>query len=101
MEEKTEAEKIHADWSQSSHTPTIAEVKTAALLAWAGYITSLKKMIMKNMDISGIPLDQIEKLTAIVTEKVWIINLTPTSQLGSILACVKCPELWLKNMELS
>ena len=40
-------------------------------------------------------------MAAIVTETVLIKNMTPTSHLSSILACVKCPVLRLRNMELS
>ena len=80
---------------------SVSEVKTAALLAWEGYLTSVEYMNIVNIDITDIPRDQMKKLTAIVTGEVWIDNITPTSHLGSILAWVKCPVLWLRNMELT
>ena len=41
------------------------------------------------------------KMASIVTEVVWIANMAPSSQLGSILASVQCPELWLEKMDLT
>ena len=80
MQEKTFtviAAKIQDDgWLR--YQPSLSEVKTAALLAWEGHLTSLKNMHIVNMDITDIPLAQMEKLTAIVTVGVEIINLTPT-----------------------
>ena len=73
----------------------------AALLAGEGYLTFLKHISIRNMDITDIPRDQMEKLISVVTEKVWIEIMTPTSRLGSILASVKCTELELRHMGLS
>ena len=42
-----------------------------------------------------------DKLASIVTRIVDIINMTPASRVGSILANVQCPVLSLWNMELS
>ncbi len=100
-QKKNEANKIQAAWSDYKHWPSKAEVKRAALLAWEGHLTTVNDMRIEDMDISDIPLAQMEKLTAIVTVGVEIINLTPTSQLSSILACVKCTVLWLSDMQLS
>ena len=50
--------------------------------------------------ITDIPRNQMGKLTSIVTERVTIINMTHTDQLGSILASVKCPVLELWRMDL-
>ena len=99
--ERPEPERIQRTWSQLSHTPTKAGVKRAALLALEGSLTSVKNMLIRNMHITDIPRAQMEKLTTIATERVWIDNMTPTSQLNCILACVKCPWLWLDDMSLS
>ena len=125
LENENEDNKILSEWSQWTKDPklshkksnnldidiqeywrtamesTKAEIKKAAQLAWEGHLTSLKCIDIRNMDITDIPQDQMEKLTAIVTWVVWIDNMTPTSHLSSILACVKCPGLVLCNMELS
>ena len=96
-----EAAKIKAYWSNPRHTPSVSELTMASLLAWEGHLIYVKYMKIKNMDITDILKDQMEKLTSIVTERVWIDNLPPTSQLSSILARVKCKRLNLKNIELS
>ena len=54
-----------------------------------------------SMNISDILRGHMKALTSIVTDEVWIYNLMPNNQLGSILVAVNCPELWLYNMDLS
>ena len=71
------------------------------MLVWEGYLTGMERMAITDLNISDIPRDQIEKLASIVTRMVLIVNMTHADQLGSILASVKCPVLWLKNMRLS
>ena len=87
------------DWVYGSDSV----VKTAAMLAWEGYLTSLKDLSLINKDITDIPRVEVEKLASIVTESVWIDNMTPIRKLDSILAGVQvqCTELWLDNIELS
>ena len=58
-------------------------------------------MNIRDMDISDIPSDYMEKLASIVTNGVWINNMTPTSQLGSILASVQSTLLVLRDMDLT
>ena len=98
---KTAAARIHSDWSQSSHWPSEAEIKRAALLAWEGRLTSVEWMFIDDINITDIPQDQMENLTSIVKWRVGITNMTHASQLGSILASIKCTMLWLEIMELS
>ena len=100
-QKQTEADRIKAAWSQSSQFPSVAEVRSAALLAQEGYLTSVKRMYIGHMDISDIPSDHLGKLASIVTERVYIWSMTPNSQLGSILASVQCYELALQNMDLN
>ena len=47
----SEADQISSSWSQSSHEPSVTEVRRAALLAWEDYLTSVKRMVIKNMDL--------------------------------------------------
>ena len=98
---KTEADKIQADWSQFSHCLSVAEIKRAAQLAWEGFLTSMECMWIYDKSITDIPRDHLEKLASIVTEGVWIDNMTHTDQLGSILASVKCTVFRLERMDLS
>ena len=89
-----------SDWSQFSHGPSVSEVRSAALLAWEGYLTSVKYMNIRNMDISDIPCDQMAKLASIVTDRVVIWNITHNLDLSSILVSVQCTRLQLDDMEL-
>ena len=84
-----------SDWSQFSHGPSVLEVRSAALLAWEGYLTSVKYMNIRNMDISDIPCDQMAKLASIVTDRVVIWNITHNLDLSSILVSVQCTRLQL------
>ena len=52
---RNEANKIRADWSQPSHVPSEAEIKTAALLAWEGRLTSVEWIYIDNINITDIP----------------------------------------------
>ena len=57
--------------------------------------------MITNKSITDIPRDQMEKLASIVTERVWIHNMTHADQLGGILASVKLPVLGLYYMRLN
>lgn len=101
LKKRSEADKIQEDWSQVSHSPSVAEVSNAALLAWQGYLPTVRCMRIENMDTSNIISDTMGKLASIVTDRIWIYNMSPPSQLGSILANVQCPGLRLWYMALS
>ena len=95
------ADKIQSAWSQGSHEPSVEEVRSAALLAWEGYLTSVKYMDIRNIDISDINSDHLAKLASIVTDSVYIRNIRHNNQLSSIMASVQCRELVLWDMSLS
>ena len=88
----------HLDWV---YYGSDSEVKTAAMLAWEGYLTSVEHLSFIDKDITDIPRVEIEKLASIVTRNIWIDNTTPTRKLDSILAGAKCTELTLLNIVLS
>ena len=69
--------------------PSKTEVERAALLAQEEYLTSVKYMDIRKMNISDIPSDQMDKLASIATETVIIDNMTPASRVSSILASVQ------------
>ena len=98
---RNEADYIQADWSNGLYRPSEAEIERAALLAWEGHLTSVKYMIIKNISITDIPRDYMERLASVVTGLVHIQMMDHTDQLGSILANIKCTRLFLCNMELS
>ena len=83
-----ETAKIQGDWSQLSHRPSEAEIRTAALLASSGPLTSVEYLNIVDIDITDIPRDQLKKLASIVTGGVVFDNLTHTQDLSSILASV-------------
>ena len=97
----TEHESLIQDWLGKELELTMSELKTVSLLASEGYLTSVYTMNFVYTNTTGIPSDQVEKLASIVTEEVRINNMTPISQLGSILASVKCRKLALMDMRMS
>ena len=64
-------------------------------------MSTVKRMKIVDRNISEIPRDQLGKLSSIVTDRVYINNMTPSSQLGPILASVQSRVLELLNMSLS
>ena len=92
---------ITAAWSDDSHIPSEAELKTAAQLSQEGYLSSVKYMDIYMDNISEITNDNMAQLASIVTDRVVIDNITPLSQLGAILASVQSKVLLLFNMSLS
>ena len=97
---RIEVEMIQKKWIQISHRPIVSEVKTAALLAWEGYLASVEFMNIGNINITEIPRDQMDHLTSIVTKRVLIDDITHTNQLSSILASVRCSRLQMVNVAL-
>ena len=97
---RNEADYIQADWSNGLYRPSEAEIERAALLAWEGHLTSVKYMIIKNISITDIPRNHMERLASVVTGFVHIQMMDHADQLSSILANIKCTRLFLCNMEL-
>ena len=59
-------------------------------------------MILKSLDISDIPCDQLSSLASVVTSRVWAENtVTHASHLRGILSSVTCSQLWLLGITLS
>ena len=100
-QKQTEADNIQAAWSQSSYYPREDELKTAAQLAQEGYLSSVKYMRIRNKNLSEISSNNIGKLSSIVTDRVVIENIPPSSQLGAILASVQSEVLDLQDMLLN
>merc|ERR1711976_73394 len=88
-QKQSEADNIQAAWSDERHVPSEDELKTAAELAQEGYLSTLKYIQIVNVDISEIPSDNIRKLASIVTDGLFIANITQSTQLGAILASVQ------------
>ena len=86
-----------SDWLEF---PSVSMMRLAAQLAWEGHLPSVKEMTLMDIDLSDIRQDHICKLTSIVTNRVWIYNITPAS-LDIILESVRCSQLHLRNMRLT
>ena len=82
---KSYADNIQAAWSQSSHKPSEAELKTAAQLAQEGYLSSVKYLRISHNNISEIPIDQLAKLASIATYQVIINKMSHSTQLGTVM----------------
>ena len=98
---RMEADKIKEEWRQKSHNPSVSEVKKAALLVTEGYLKSVEIMNIGKMNIDEVTRDTMDDLSSIVTERVWLDNISHTDELSSILANVRSKWLQLHNMELS
>ena len=98
QKKKTDAKKITANWSNLRHQPSDSEVMSAAQLAQEGLITSVENMWL---NLSKIPHEQIGKLASIVRERVYIVNISPTTCLDIIMDSVRCPVLEMLNMSLA
>ena len=79
QKKKTDAKKITENWSNLGHKPSDSEVRSAALLAQEGLITSVENMWLKNSNtnLSDISQRQIRKLASIVRDRVCIVNISP------------------------
>jgi len=90
---------VQNDWESSSHTPRLCEVLTAATLSKADHLTSVRWMVLKNIDISRIPPDSLASLATRVSWRVDIDNVT--GDLTTIVGNIKCEWLWISNQNLS
>ena len=96
------ARMLESDWLGPSYTSaSLSMVRLGAELAWEGHLPSVESMVLKNIDLRNIPPDKIGKLFSIVTYRVVIDNITPTSLLDIILKRVRCSWFGLKSMKLT
>ena len=86
-----------SDWLMVS--PSLSMLKLAVQLASEGHLRSVEEVWLKNIDLSASV--KIEKLASIVTARVVIDNIMPTSLLDIILESVRCSGLSLCNMRLT
>ena len=83
--------KIDCLWS-----PSLIELKTLCELAQHGKLSSVNKMYLENIDITGLSLDA---LTSIVSDKITIDKVI--GDLTSILSSLKCKEIGINSQSLS
>ena len=73
---QAKAKDIKAKWSKTSHIPTIDEVTEAAKLAKFGYLRSVDRLVLKNIDVSSIDLERMSALCGAVTDTIVLDNVT-------------------------
>ena len=56
LDSNNKAKVIKTKWSKTSHIPTIDEVTEAAKLAKLGYLRSVDRLVLKNIDVSSIEI---------------------------------------------
>ena len=80
-------------------------VTTAASMAKLGFLNndndsgSVVDMRLKDIDITSIPPDNMAALCSVITDNVYLENITGNIQ--TIMASVKCRWLWVRNMILN
>ena len=94
---QSKADKI-AKMFVSTPGPTISVVSSAASFCFHGYITEVRYLILKEVDVSSIPADHLSALSSSITHLLYIDNVE-----GDIapLLDVKIGNLSISNMELS
>ena len=95
------AERIRAkcfDW----YTPRLPEITTAASLAHYGFLRSVKRMRLLDVDLTSVPVEHMASLAACVTEnvKIDIDNVLNVSDLVNILDNIKCRSCVIYDMDM-
>ena len=93
------AETICKTWSKPYKNPTLCEVKEAAELAEQGFLTSLKRMVLLNLDVTSIPSEQLSHLASIVTDEVFINDVR--GDVNCIFSSLTTDVLNIDNMTIS
>jgi len=79
--------------------PSKQELESAGRLVWAGLITSLKFMSLKDMDINDISCIVLAKLTRVVTGKIYVRRVT--GDISPILLNIRCDRVVLEGMTIT
>ena len=89
-------ESICKSWSHFYKNPTLSEVQEAAELAYQQCLTSLKRMVLRNMDVTLVPPAKLSQLTLIVKDDLFVNNLK--GDISWILSNISCSNLNIDNM---
>ena len=79
----------------------MAELNSAIQLAKDGYLHSMRSLVLKYLNLSGISNDDLKLVAGMVTESVVLWNITHTNQLSDILGNVNCQSVILKKIALT
>ena len=95
--------KITSMFDPHPFPPKVSNIAEAASLAYHGILRSVRRLTLKDVDLSSIPLEHLVSLVACVKEQVKIENVTfpdlsprPFSDLTTILDSVQCECLSVK-----
>ena len=81
------------------YVPPLSQVASAAALARQGFLTSVRSLALVDVDISGVPSEDLAKLLECVTESVYIENLR--GDVTSVFSNINSMFLVIDNMSLS
>ena len=81
------------------YIPPLSQVASAAALARQGFLTSVRSLALVDVDISGVPTEDLAKLLGCVTESVIIENLR--GDVTSVFSNINCVILVIDKMSLS
>ena len=85
-QKQNDAQRISA-WTEKDN-PTLAELNSAIQLAKDGHLHSMRSLVLKYLNISGMSIDDLKLIVGMVTESVVLWNITHTNQLSDILGSV-------------
>ena len=97
--QEIDAQRI-STWTEKQ-IPTLAELKSAIELVKNGYLSSIRCLVLKYLNISDISTDELKMIASIVTESVVLWNVSHTNQLSNIFASVNCQTVTLKKTKLT
>ena len=81
------------------YIPPLSQVASAAALARQGFLTSVRSLALVDVDITGVPTEDMAKLLECVTGNVYMENLR--GDVTSVFSNINCVVLAIDKMSLS
>ena len=81
------------------YIPPLSQVASAATLARQGFLTSVRSLALVDVDITGVPTEDMAKLLECVTGNVYMENLR--GDVTSVFSNINCVVLAIDKMSLS
>ena len=81
------------------YRPPLSQVISAASLARQGFLTSVRSLALVDVDITGVPTEDMAKLLECVTESVYMENLR--GDVTSVFSNINCVILVIDKMSFS
>ena len=96
--DKQNIDNIKKNCENWDYNPPLSEILQAARLAFAGYITSIQGLKLRNIKLDQIPPQQLATLVSCVTDTVLIWNVDGDP--ANIIKSARCEELQFKDITL-